>query len=124
MAQDYCGLLTQIKTFRYCAMMFARKRRGTTYSKHCISHNQDSSNNTQNCEPLNQVKNGNCEVKSTECSDFKEKFELSLADLKNWESFVHFMYRPMDPASLGLIRIMFGKYNTLVFLSISSFLDN
>jgi hypothetical protein len=123
MTQDYCGLLTQITTFRYCAMMFARKRRGTTYSKHFISHEQDGFNNTQKCEPLNHMRNGNYEVKSTECSNFKEKFELSLADIKNWESFIHFMYRPMDPASLGLVRIMFGEYNRILFIGDCSFLD-
>jgi len=123
MTQDYCGSLSQITTFRYCAMMFARKRRGTTYSKHFISHEQDSFNNTQKCEPLNHTKNGNYEVKSTGSSNFEEKFEFSLADIKNWESFIHFMYRPMDPASLGLIRIMFGKYNRILFISDCSFLD-
>jgi hypothetical protein len=123
MTQDYCALLTQITNFRYCAMMFARKRRGTTDSKHFISHEQDSFNNTQKCEPLNHIKYGNYEVKSTACSNFKEKFELSLADFKNWESFIHFMYKPMDPASLGLIRIMFGKYNRILFISDSSILD-
>lgn len=104
-------------------MMFARKRRGDTYSKHFISHEQDSFNNTQKHEPLNHMKHSNYGVISTECSNFKEKFEVSLADIKNWESFIHFMYKPMDPASLGLIRIMFGKYNRILFISDSSILD-
>jgi hypothetical protein len=81
--------------------MFARKRRETTCPKLFTCQEQE-----------------NDEAKIVESCNFKEEFEFSLADIKNWESFVHFMYRPMDPASLGLIRIMFGMYDTMLLVMI------
>jgi hypothetical protein len=104
-------------------MAYARKRRRAARSKRLKIHEEETFDNAQNCEPLSDMKTCNYDVKSKESSNFNEQFELSLDDIKSWESFIQFMYRPMDPASLGLIRIMFGKYNTIVFASDGSFLD-
>jgi hypothetical protein len=87
--------------------MFARKRRETTYLKEMMCQEQE--NDIQNCKPADGMNTCNAEAQSMESDNFKGEFEFSLANIKNWDSFIHFMYKPMDPASLGLIRIMFGE---------------
>lgn len=39
---------------------------------------------------------------------FESLFGFSLSELQSWKSFVTLMCRPMDPASLGITRILFG----------------
>lgn len=39
---------------------------------------------------------------------FEHLFGFSLSELRSWKSFVSLMCRPMDPASLGVTRILFG----------------
>jgi hypothetical protein len=98
--------------FQVNVKMFARKRRETTYLKKIICQEQE--NDIQNSESMNTY---NAESESMESDNFKGEFEFSFANIKNWESFIHFIYKPMDPASLGLIRIMFGEYDTALFRS-------
>jgi hypothetical protein len=105
--------------FQVHVKMFARKRRETTYLKKMICQEQEK-DNMRNSKPTDDMNAYNAETESMESYNFKEKFEFSLADIKNWESFIHFIYKPMDPASLGLIRIMFGEYDTILFRSDSS----
>lgn len=44
---------------------------------------------------------------------FEDKFKrlcgFQLEDIKSWDKFVRLMYRPTDPSSLGIARILFGK---------------
>lgn len=40
---------------------------------------------------------------------FENLFGFSLSELTSWKSFVSLMCRPMDPASLGVTRILFGE---------------
>jgi hypothetical protein len=87
--------------------MFARKRRETTDLKKLTCQEQENGN-IQNCKPIDGMNTYNAEAESVESYNFKGEFEFCLADIKNWESFIHFIYKPMDPASLGSIRIMFG----------------
>jgi hypothetical protein len=90
------------------------RRRETPYPKHFICQEQEN-DNTQTSEPINNIQTCNDEEKSMGSCNFKEGFEFSLADIKSWDNFIHFMYRPMDPASLGVIRIMFGKHDVILF---------
>jgi hypothetical protein len=92
--------------------MLTRKRRETTHQK-LLKCQEQENYNAQSSKPISDIKTCNVEEKMVESCNFKE-FEFSLADIKNWESFVQFMYRPMDPASLGVIRIMFGMYDTML----------
>ncbi|XP_067011234.2 vitamin K-dependent gamma-carboxylase [Anabrus simplex] len=39
---------------------------------------------------------------------FQQLFGFLPADLSSWKRFVQLLYRPMDPASLGIIRALFG----------------
>ncbi|KDR20856.1 vitamin K-dependent gamma-carboxylase isoform X2 [Zootermopsis nevadensis] len=87
--------------------MSARKKRTKTNPKLVICQEQENYD-LQSSKSRSDMETYNDEAKIMKRYDFKEEFEFSLADIKNWESFVQFMYRPMDPASLGLIRIMFG----------------
>jgi hypothetical protein len=87
--------------------MFARKRRETTNLKKLICQDQEN-DDIQNSEHSNDVTTYNAEAESVDSHNFKGEFEFSLADIKNWGSFIHFLYKPMDSSSLGLIRIMFG----------------
>lgn len=41
-------------------------------------------------------------------NDFKRVFGFSLNELLNFEDFVKLLYRPTDPASLGVARALFG----------------
>jgi hypothetical protein len=95
--------------------MVARKRRETTYLKRMVY--EELENDIQNSKPAESINTYNAEAESMESDMFKGEFEFSLANIKNWESFIHFIYKPMDPASLGLIRIMFGEYDTVLFRS-------
>lgn len=51
---------------------------------------------------------------------FKDKFEnccgFSWSDLKSFDNFVRLLYRPTDPASLGVARALFGKSKTFFSL--------
>jgi hypothetical protein len=87
--------------------MFARKRRETTNLKKLICQEQEN-DTIQNSKPTDDMNTYNSEAESVESYNFKGEFEFSLADIRNWESFINFIYKPMDPASLGSIRIMFG----------------
>jgi hypothetical protein len=87
--------------------MFPRKRREMTDLKKLTSQEQEN-DNIQNSKTTDGMNSCNAEAESVESYNFKGNFEFSLADIKNWESFIHFIYKPMDPASLGLLRIMFG----------------
>jgi hypothetical protein len=98
-------------------IMFATKRRETSHRK--LSESQEHENySVQSSKPKKYTKTSSDETQIVEHCNFKEEFEFSLADIKDWASFLKFMYRPMDPASLGLIRIMFGMYNTILLVII------
>lgn len=45
---------------------------------------------------------------------FENVCGFRLDDLKSYEKFVALMYRPTDPASLGVARAFFGKFNQLI----------
>lgn len=55
---------------------------------------------------------------------FHEKFDricgFQVEDLTSWEKFVRLMYRPTDPSSLGITRLLFGKYVHLPYCGLSS----
>lgn len=57
----------------------------------------------------------NSEVAKAET--FSSKFErlsgFQLKDLTSWDRFVKLMFRPTDPASLGITRVLFGKFFSL-----------
>ena len=48
-------------------------------------------------------------VKTTNKTTFESLFGFSLDECKRWRSLVTLLCRPMDPASLGIMRIVFGK---------------
>lgn len=95
--------------------MFARKRGETNFLKRMTCQKQE--NDTENSKPADGMNTYSAEADSMESDNFKGEFEFSLANIKNWESFIHFLYKPMDPASLGLVRLMFGEYDTVLFRS-------
>lgn len=51
--------------------------------------------------------------KKIETENFHEKFErlcgFQIEDLTSWNRFVKLMYRPTDPSSLGITRMLFGN---------------
>lgn len=40
---------------------------------------------------------------------FEDVFGFKLIDISSWESFINLLYKPTDPASLGILRALFGK---------------
>lgn len=42
-------------------------------------------------------------------NNFKKLLGLKISDVSNFEKFTQFLYRPTDPASLGVARALFGK---------------
>lgn len=42
-------------------------------------------------------------------NNFKRLFDFKISDILNFEKFTQFLYRPTDPASLGVARALFGK---------------
>jgi len=47
-------------------------------------------------------------------NNFERLFGFKISDVLNFEKFVQFLYRPTDPASLGVARALFGKHNYIV----------
>ena len=45
-------------------------------------------------------------------SDMMSWFGFELSDLSSVSLFVKLLNRPTDPSSLGIMRILFGKYST------------
>ncbi|PSN30216.1 Vitamin K-dependent gamma-carboxylase [Blattella germanica] len=89
--------------------MNVKRRREGTYLKAIIpKHSKDNSQKSK--------KDSRSSNNDTKHSKFKEEIGLCLEDIKSWENFVNFMYKPMDPASLGLIRIMFGAFGIMLGL--------
>ncbi|XP_069669123.1 vitamin K-dependent gamma-carboxylase isoform X2 [Periplaneta americana] len=86
--------------------MLARKKRGKANST--ATCNEERNNREENYQLADNIKSCANEGKGSNSNIFKVEFEFSLTDIKNWENIIRFMYKPMDPASLGLIRIMFG----------------
>ena len=84
--------------------MNARKRRESSNPKPHL--NKQVKEHTQKPVPKKENKPYN----GINYSEFREDFGFCLQDIKSWENFVKLMYKQMDPASLGLIRIMFGNY--------------
>lgn len=41
--------------------------------------------------------------------DISKIFGFNFKDLSSWQNFVRLLYRPTDPASLGVVRALFGK---------------
>lgn len=48
-------------------------------------------------------------LKSPFNNTFERLFGLKISDVSNFERFTQFLYRPTDPASLGVARALFGK---------------
>lgn len=42
-------------------------------------------------------------------NNFEGLFGFKISDVSNFEKFIQFLYRPTDPASLGVARALFGK---------------
>lgn len=63
------------------------------------SHIENSTNFVLKCSSLKQSFNNN----------FKRLFDFNVSDVSNFEKFAQFLYRPSDPASLGVARALFGK---------------
>ena len=63
------------------------------------------------------AKNGELEVTSKDvppsCQDNQMAaiFGFDWNDLKSWDSFTRCMCKPLDPASLGILRILFGEFD-------------
>ena len=58
---------------------------------------------------MKQKKEAKIQNKNMNNFSFEHLFGFSLSDLRSWKSFVSLMCRPMDPASLGVTRILFGE---------------
>jgi len=63
------------------------------------SHKENSANFVSKCSSLKQSFNNN----------FKRLFDFKVSDVSSFEKFTQFLYRPTDPASLGVARALFGK---------------
>lgn len=48
-------------------------------------------------------------LKSSFNNTFERLFGFKIRDVSSFESFTQFLYRPTDPASLGVARALFGK---------------
>lgn len=44
-------------------------------------------------------------------NEFEKFTNFSLDELMNFDRVVKLLYRPTDPASLGIVRALFGKFN-------------
>ncbi|KAJ9579946.1 hypothetical protein L9F63_004419, partial [Diploptera punctata] len=84
--------------------MNARKRRENTNPKPNV--NKQTKENVQKSQP--KMENKLCNENKKQLFYMNEDFKFCLEDVKSWENLVKFMYKPMDPASLGIIRILFG----------------
>ncbi|XP_012228359.1 vitamin K-dependent gamma-carboxylase [Linepithema humile] len=62
------------------------------------SHIENSTNFVPKCSSLKQSFNNN----------FKRLFDFKVSDVSSFEKFTQFLYRPSDPASLGVVRALFG----------------
>jgi len=51
-------------------------------------------------------------------NNFERLFDFKISDVLNFKKFVQFLYRPTDPASLGVVRALFGKHNYIVTVSL------
>lgn len=56
-----------------------------------------------------KIKNEKSDKENTFLNKFEKYCGFQLEDLLSWNRFVKLMYRPTDPSSLGLTRILFGK---------------
>lgn len=78
-----------------------------TNSKSVIS---DRTMNEENVETLKRKQFG---IRSKRLS--YEKFEdacgFKFVELSSFENFVRLLYRPTDPANLGIARALFGKFS-------------
>lgn len=63
------------------------------------SHVENSANFVPKCSSLKQSFKSN----------FKRLFDFKVNNVSSFEKFVQFLYRPSDPASLGVARALFGK---------------
>jgi len=48
-------------------------------------------------------------TKSKKSSSFQKLFGFDLSQLKSWGSAITLMFRPEDPSSLAVARILYGK---------------
>jgi len=48
-------------------------------------------------------------LKSWFNNNFERLFSFKISDVSSFEKFVQFLYRPTDPASLGVARALFGE---------------
>lgn len=99
---DYSGL---------CRLTMTRKRNDCEVSS-CDAEEK-------NCERTDDEEKASCSSRMLRAwSELRESFEkaqgFSLKDLTSFERFVRLMYRPTDPASLGMARALFGKFLFLV----------
>lgn len=48
-------------------------------------------------------------LKSSLYNNFERLFGFKISNVSSFEKFTQFLYRPTDPASLGVARALFGK---------------
>lgn len=91
-------------------MLFSYRIRSGMWKDKSKRNISTSSNNGLYVENLSKYLFGRwSSLKQSFNNNFERLFHFKTSNVWNFEKFVQFLYRPTDPASLGVARALFGK---------------
>lgn len=92
-------------------MLFSYRIRSGMWKDESKRNISTSPNNGLHVEnPLKYLSRRWSSLKQSFNNNFKRLFDFKTSNVSNFEKFIQFLYRPTDPASLGVARALFGNF--------------